>query len=202
MPARSMSRMASTVASSWACCSRGSVSSCDQPTTQVEDSCLQLSSKASQSHSFLLGHRFARPLSGQLAHQRSSRGDVRVGKRPVLELPRVLALESERLRIVTLEQGNIKRECQEVVRSKLEKPDIVMRRQRLALFVGEMLPRAAFALGQVQDDVGPLGFPPGDCTARVFAVALNQLWVPVDCEEALVEEILAHASTPFGYQVM
>ena len=87
------------------------------------------------------------------------------------------------------------------MRSQLEQLDVVIRRQRLALFVGKLLPRAAFDLGQVQDDVGPLGFPPGDGAARVFAVALNQLWVAVDGEEELVEEVLAHASTPFGYQV-
>ena len=52
-----------------------------------------------------------------------------------------------------------------------------------------------------QDDVGTLGFPPGDGAARVFAVALNQLWVAVDGEKELVEEVLAHAFTPFGYQV-
>src|SRR5947209_19991057 len=125
------------------------------------------------------------------AHRPLSRDDVRVGQRPVLELPRVLALEPERLIIVTLEQGNTERERQEMVRSQLEQLDEVMRRQCLALFVGKLLPRAAFDLGQVQNGVGPLGFPPGDGTARIFSVALNQLWVAVDGEEGLVEEILA-----------
>src|SRR5437870_13791632 len=105
------------------------------------------------------------------AHRHSSRGDVWVGQRPVLEFPRVLALESQRLRIVTLEQGDTERERQEIVRSQLEQLDVVMRRQRLTLFVGKLLPRAAFHLGQVQDYVGPLGLPPGDGAARVFAVA-------------------------------
>src|SRR6266699_2359037 len=136
------------------------------------------------------------------AHRHSSRGDVRVGQRPVLEFPRILALEPERLRIVTLEQGNKERERQEVVRSKLEKLDVVMRSQRFAFFAGKLLPRAAFDLRQVQDDVGSIGFPPGDCAARVFAVAPNQLRVAVNGEEEFVEEILTHASTPFGYQVI
>src|SRR5439155_12599621 len=126
-------------------------------------------------------------------YQPSSCSDVRVGQRPVLELSRVLALEPQRLRIVTLEQGDTERERQEMVRSQLEQLDVVMRRQRLALFVGKLLPGAAFAIRQVQDDVGPLGFPPGDGAARVFAVALNQLWVAVYAVEELVEEVLAHA---------
>src|SRR5205807_5319949 len=108
----------------------------------------------------------------------------------------------EWLSIVTLEQGDTERERQEIVRSQLEQLDVVMRRQRLALFVGKPLPRAAFNHGQIQDDIGPLRFPPGDGSARVFAVALNQLWVAVYAIEELVEEILAHASTPFGYHVM
>src|ERR687886_677902 len=134
-------------------------------------------------------------------HCLSSRCDVGIGQRPVLKLPRILALEPQRLRIVTLKQSDKERERQERVRAQFEEPDVVMRRQRLALLIGEPLPGAAFGFGQIQDDIGLLGFPPGDGSAWVFAVALNQRWVAVDRKEELVEEIFAHASTPFGYQV-
>src|SRR5579863_5856878 len=130
------------------------------------------------------------------------RGDVRVGQRPVLELARVLELEAQRLRVVTLEEGDKERERQKIVRSKLEKLDVVMRRQGFALFIAKLLPGAAFGLGQVQDDVSSLGLPPCDGAARIFAVALNQNGIAVDGEEELIEEILAHASAPFGYQVI
>src|SRR5918912_2939221 len=134
-------------------------------------------------------------------HFLSSCCDVWVGQRPVLKLPRILALEPQRLRIVTLKQSDKEREREERVRAQFEKLDVVMRRQRLALFIGEPLPGAAFAFGQIQDDIGLLGFPPGDGSTWVFAVALNQRWVAVDGKEELVEEIFAHASTPFVYQV-
>ncbi|HEX7736339.1 MAG TPA: DnaJ C-terminal domain-containing protein, partial [Ktedonobacteraceae bacterium] len=130
-----------------------------------------------------------------------SGGDVRVRQRPVLEFCRILALEPQRLRIVTLEQGDKECKRQEMMRSKLEKLDIVMHRQRFALFVGELLPRAVFALGQIQDNIRPLGLPPDDGPSWVCAVALNQLRVAVNREKELVEKVLAHASTPFGYQV-
>src|SRR5579864_1934029 len=69
------------------------------------------------------------------AYQPSSRGDVRIGQRPVLEFPRVFALESQRLRVVALEESDKERERQEIVCSQLEQLDVVMHRQRLALFV-------------------------------------------------------------------
>src|SRR5579885_77245 len=88
-----------------------------------------------------------------------------------------------------------------MVRPELEKFDVVMSSQRLALFVAKLQPGAAFAFWQVQNNVGPLGFPPGDCASRIGAVTLNQLRVAVDGNEEFVEKILAHASAPFGYQV-
>ena len=75
----------------------------------------------------------------------------------MLEVARILTLEPEWLRIVTLEQGDKEGERQEMVGSKLEKLDVVMRRQRLALFVAKLLPRAAFDLGQVQDSARMAG---------------------------------------------
>src|SRR5438876_9425519 len=123
------------------------------------------------------------------AHQTWLRGDVRVGHRPMLEVLRVLKLEPQRTLIVTLEQGDKEGERQEMVRSKLEKLDVVMRRQRLALFVAKLLPRAAFDLRKVQNDVGSFGFPPRDGATGVFTVAFNQLWVTVESEKELVEEV-------------
>jgi len=93
----------------------------------------------------------------------------------VLEFPRILTLEPQRLRIVTLEQGDKEGERQEMVHSELEQLDVVMRRQRLALLVGKLLPRAAFDLRQVQNNVGPLGFPPGNGAARVLVIGVALL---------------------------
>src|SRR2546421_13018958 len=119
----------------------------------------------------------------------------------MLEVLSVFELEPQRSLIVTLEQGDKEGQRQEMVRSKLEKLDVVMRRQSFALCIGKMLPCATFNLRQIRDDVGSFSFPPGNGASGIFTIALNQLWVAIDSVKELVEEIFAHASTPFGYQV-
>src|SRR5215469_8207929 len=141
------------------------------------------------------------PTSPPLGPTACSGCDVWIGKRPVLELTRVFALEPERLRIVALEQCDKERKGQEMVGAKLKELNIVVSGQRLSLFVGECLPRALLHLGEIQNDVGSLRLPPGHRSTRIFAVALDQYWIAVNRKEKLVQQIFAHAATPFGYQV-
>src|SRR5258707_5845267 len=103
--------------------------------------------------------------------------------------------------MVSLEESYKERKRQEMMRTKLEKLDVVMRRQRLALFASELLPCAAFALRQIQNTIRPFCLPPGDYAALVFSIALHQFRVTVDREKEFVEEIFAHTFAPFGYQV-
>ena len=127
--------------------------------------------------------------------------NIRVGERPVLEVACILTLKCQRLLVVTLKEGDKKRERQEIVRPKLKELHIIVGCQCFALFVGKVLPGATLALRKVQNDISTLVFPPGNCATGVFTVPLDQLWIAVNREEELIEKIFTHASTPFGYQV-
>src|SRR5271166_5911062 len=80
---------------------------------------------------------------GGLSGPPGSGGDVGVGDAPVAEPGGELALERQRLGVVPLEQGDEQGQQQEVVRAELEERDVVVRRQRLPLGVGELQPGAA-----------------------------------------------------------
>src|SRR5215471_9288596 len=72
--------------------------------------------------------------------------DVGVGEGPVAEAGGVLALEPERLVVVALEQGDEQGQCEERVGPELEQLRVVVRRERLALGVGQREPGALLAL--------------------------------------------------------
>src|SRR5581483_3076242 len=107
--------------------------------------------------------------------------------------------------VIALEQRDVEREGQERVRPELEQLGVVMSPERFAFGIIKGQPRAPLPLVAVQDEVGLLGLPPGHGAARVRAVPLDQLRVPVHGVEELVQQVLAHISSPpippRGYQV-
>src|SRR5215469_17753415 len=80
-----------------------------------------------------------------------SGGDVRVGEGPVAEAGGVLALEPERFVVIALEQGDEQGQREERVGPELEQLRVVVRRERLALGVGQRQPRALLALMTAED---------------------------------------------------
>src|SRR5262245_60516633 len=133
--------------------------------------------------------------------KRHSCRDVRVRQRVVRQLAGVLQLEAQRLGVVTLEHGDKEGERQERVGAQLEQSRVVVGGQCGALVVLELQPRGRLAQVAGEDPVGLAGFPPLDRPLWIIAVALHQVRVAVDGEQELVQEILAHAGTPLGYQV-
>src|SRR5215469_5562015 len=148
-----------------------------------------------------LGSQYRRHSPGRSSAQPWSGGAVGVGELEAGEALGVLQLEAQGLGIVALEHGDEQRQRQERVRAELEQPGIVVRGQGLPLVVVELQPGAALVTVHVQDRVGPLGFPPLNGAARVFPVPLDELGVAVDGVQELVQQVLAHAPAPFGYQV-
>ena len=103
--------------------------------------------------------------------------------------------------VVALEHRDEQREREERVRAHLEQRDVVVLgaepSRSSSVNASQVDPRRC----AVEDPVGHLGLPPGDGARRVLAVALDQRRVAVDGEEELVQQVLAHASAPSGYQV-
>src|SRR6478752_2346272 len=88
-----------------------------------------------------------------------------------------------------------------VAHAPVAEPGRVLPLEGQRLGVVELQPGAALGPRAVEDHDGLLGLPPRHGAARVGAVALDQLRVAVDGVQELVQQVLAHASTPFGYQV-
>src|SRR6478609_4446798 len=131
---------------------------------------------------------------------RMSGGDVGIGQRQVRHRGTVRPLVFERS-VVALEHRDEQRQRQERVRTQLEQSDVVVLDQRLAFVRRELLPGAVLRGRAVQQLVRDLGLPPGDRAGRVRAVPLHQVRVAVDGEQEFIQQILAHARAPFGYQV-
>jgi hypothetical protein len=110
-------------------------------------------------------------------------------------------LVGERLGVVAFEHRDEQRQRQERVRAQLEQFDVVVAGQRRAFLVGEGQPGAGLAAVAVENSIGAFQFPPGDRSVRIVAVSLDQQGITVDGVQEFVDQILAHAGAPFGYQV-
>jgi hypothetical protein len=110
-------------------------------------------------------------------------------------------LHGERFGVITLEHGDPESQGEERMRTHLEQRDVIVSSERTTFGVGESQPGRGLTGVAVQDLVRLLGLPPGDQAGWILPVLLHQQWIPIDGEQELVEQVLAHASTPFGYQV-
>src|SRR5215207_9872495 len=103
--------------------------------------------------------------------------------------------------VVAFEQRDEQRQREERVGAQFEQPHMVLVAQGPALLIGEGEPGRLLTGGAVEEPVGEHLLPPGHGAGGVRAVPLDQFGVAIDGVEELVQQVLAHAGTPFGYQV-
>jgi hypothetical protein len=98
--------------------------------------------------------------------------------------------------MITFEHRDEQREGQERVRPHLEQGHVIVLAQRSTLVLVEGQPGAPLIAVAVEDPVGHLGLPPGHRAGRIGPVALDELWIAVDGEQELVQQVLAHDAGP------
>jgi hypothetical protein len=87
------------------------------------------------------------------------------------------------------------------MRTQGEERRIVVSDERRAFVVVEREPGAGLAAVAVENAVGHLRLPPSEGVSGLGEVALDEVGIAVDGGEEVVQGVLAHAGTPFGYQV-